>query len=340
MISEENKSKHSSLLDDEELINKRKKERYAYIIGIIIQIFWASNVVQMKTFIQYFPEFYSDNSVLFWRMLVFTLIGYFLCIYKNEYIQSFSEIKNKKWFLLRNATSYIYITCWVRMYSYFRVSTISVIGSTAPLIIILLSVILIGEKFYMRYLFGVLLCIFGATIIILNDKKPESKSLILNYNLLVGILYSIINDSLFSLSTIGQKVLTNKGMNADLQNYYFGLYNAVPAFIIFVISGEIKNINFRYILYILYVGLNGAILYLYNYYTIYCLRYIAVSKYQPVIYLSIVFIFILSSIILGEHIFFTDIIGALIIIGFQYYNLVYPPGKNIIQNFEKKSNIT
>ena len=43
------------------------------------------------------------------------------------------------------------------MYSYFRVSTISVVCGTGPLVIIILSVFLIGEKFYMRYIIGVFL---------------------------------------------------------------------------------------------------------------------------------------------------------------------------------------
>ena len=207
------------------------------------------------------------------------------------------------------------------MYSYFRVSTISVIGSTAPLLIIILSVILIGEKFYLRYLYGIFLCILGATIIILNDKKPESKPQILNDNILVGILFSLTNDSLYSLSAIGQKVLTKEGMDIDLQNYYFGLYNAVPAFIVFILNGEFKKMNIKYILYL---GINGILLYLSIYLTIITLKYMAVSKFQLITYSNVVFIFLLSYIILGEHIFFTDVIGAFIIIGFQYYNLKYP----------------
>ena len=335
MKSEQEISNHS-LINKDELINFIAKDKFAYLIGILSQFFWACNVVQMKTFINYFPDCYSDNSVLLWRMSTVALIGYSICKYKKIYIQKFPEINNKKWFLLRNATAYIYITCWVKMYSYFRVSTISVIGSTAPLLIIILSVILIGEKFYLRYLYGIFLCILGATIIILNDKKPESKPQILNDNILVGILFSLTNDSLYSLSAIGQKVLTKEGMDIDLQNYYFGLYNAVPAFIVFILNGEFKKMNIKYILYL---GINGILLYLSIYLTIITLKYMAVSKFQLITYSNVVFIFLLSYIILGEHIFFTDILGALIIIGFQYYNLMYPPEGNINLNIEKEGNI-
>ena len=329
-------SERSSNMDDAKLLEKRRNERYAYILGMFTQALWAFNGVQIKTFRRYFPEYYSDNSVLFWRMFIVAVLGYCICKYKNIYIKRLTEQKNVKWFLFRNGTAYIFITCWIKMYSYFRVSTISVVGGTAPLVIIILSVFLIGEKFYIRYIIGVILCIIGSSVIIFNDKNPKAKSQILDDNVFVGILYAISNISLFSLSMVGQKVLTKEGMECDLQNYYFGLYNAVPSFVVYVFSGEIFSIN---IPYCLYVTTNGLVFYLANYLTTICLRYIAVSKFQPITYLCIVFTFILSGIILGEPIFFTDIIGAAIIIGFQYYNFQYPPGRAVNQKNIKQSNI-
>ena len=329
-------SERSSNMDDERLLLKRKNERYAYLLGMFTQILWAFNSVQIKTFRRYFPEDYSDNSALFWRMLIVTILGYIICKYRNIHIQSISELKHLKWFLCRNATAYIFIMCWIKMYSYFRVSTISVVCGTSPLVIILLSVLLINEKFNIRYIYGVFLCIIGSSVIILNDKNPQSKSQILNDNVFVGILYGISNIILYSLSMIGQKVLTKEGMDIDLQNYYFGLYNTVPALVVYIISGEFLKINIKYSLF---VTSNGLIFYLANYCTTLCLKYIAVSKFQPITYLCIVFIFILSAIILGEPVFFSDIIGASIIIGFQYYNFKYPPGRTVNEENVKQSNI-
>jgi len=333
MKEEEFKSERSSNLDYEKLLEKRKNERFAYILGMFTQILWSFNSVQIKTFRRLFPDYYSDNSVLFWRMSIVTLIGYIICKYKKVHIQSFSELKNVKWFLLRNATAYVFIICWIKMYSYFRVSTISVIGSTAPLVIIILSVFLINEKFYFRYIFGVFLCIGSSAIIISNDKNPQSKSQILNDNVVIGIFYAISNIGLYSFSAVGQKVLTKEGMEINLQNYYFGLYNTVPSLFMYIISGEILKVNFKYYFY---VSSNGVIFYVANYLTTICLKYIAVSKFQLITYLNIVFIFILSNILLGEPIYFTDIIGAGIIIGFQYFNFIYPPGRTVNEQISKE----
>lgn len=328
-------SERSSNMDTERLLNKRKDERYAYILAMITQILWALNGVQMKTFRKFYPECYSDNTVLFWRMFIVAIIGFGLCKYNNIKIQSHSELKHLYWFLIRNATGYIFIICWIKMYSYFRVSTISVIGGVTPLLIIILSVILLKEKFYFRYIYGVFLCIIGSAIIIFNDRKPQAKTQILDDNIFVGILFGICNISLVSLSCIGQKILTKEGMDIDLQNYYFGLYNSVAAFIFSVLQGEF---TFN-IAYILYVSSNGLIFYLANYISTLSFKYIAISKLQPISYLCIVFTFIFSAILLGEPIFFSDIIGAAIIISFQYYNFINPPGRVIPQIDKKESNI-
>ena len=133
-------SERSSNMNTEQLLERRKNEKFAYILAIMTQFLWALNGVQMKTFRKYFPECYSDNTVLFWRMFIVVIIGYAICKYNNIHIQRHSELKNLYWFLCRNATAYIFIICWIKMYSYFRVSTISVIGGVTPLIIIILSV--------------------------------------------------------------------------------------------------------------------------------------------------------------------------------------------------------
>ena len=294
-------SERSSNMNTEQLLERRKNEKFAYILAIMTQFLWALNGVQMKTFRKYFPECYSDNTVLFWRMFIVVIIGYAICKYNNIHIQRHSELKHLNWFLCRNATAYIFIICWIKMYSYFRVSTISVIGGVTPLIIIILSIFLLKEKFYMRYILGVFLCIIGSSIIILNDRKPQSKTQILNDNVFIGILLGIGNISLVSLSCVGQKALTKEGMNIDLQNFYFGVYNTVPAFIFSVFYREFTLSNFKYILY---VSSNGLIFYSANYLNTLSFKYIAISKLQPISYLCIVFTFILCAIILREPVFF------------------------------------
>ena len=329
-------SERSSEMDDEQLLKKRKNERFVYILGIFTQSLWALNGIQMKTYRTLFPECYSDHSVLFWRLFVVVVIGYCACKYKRVHIQTLSELKHLKWFICRNMTGYFFFLFWIRSYLYFRVSTISVLGGTVPLIVIIISVLLLGEKFYWRYIIGVLLCFFFFFFIILNDRKLHSKTQILKDNVFVGLLFALGNIILSSLSNVAQKVLTKEGMDVDLQSFYFGFYNCIPAFIVGIIIGEFRISNIKYVLY---ACSNGLIFYSANYLTTICLKYIAVSKFQPITYLSIVFTFVFCVILLGEPVFFSDIIGAAIIISFQYYNFINPPGRKIGEIHKEENNI-
>ena len=53
-------------------------------------------------------------------------------------------------------------------------------------------------------------------------------------------------------------------------------------------------------------------------------------------YLNIVFTFLLSVFILGEPLFFTDLVGAILIIGFQFWNISNPIESGI--PLKKKNN--
>ena len=72
--------------------------------------------------------------------------------------------------------------------------------------------------------------------------------------------------------------------------------------------------------------LNGFIFYLCNYFNSVSFKLTSqVSKLQPVNYLSTVLIVISSAIVFKEKLYFTDILGATMIIGFIIYNGMNPP---------------
>ena len=329
----------SSQMNDTQLLEKRKNEKFAYLIGILAQVFWGINAVHMKSIRLIYADIYTDSSVNFIRFITVTLIGYYVTIRENVKILKHSEIPHLKWFLARNGVAYIFLFCWTKMFTYFRAATVQVINQCNPIVVIFFSICLIGEKFYPRYLLGVFMCVLGSAIIIFNDKKPQKNSTILSNNIFAGIGFGIGNVVFSGLSITAQKVVTKTGMDANLQNFYFGVYTLVPAFFIWLLSGD----YFFNIGYILYSLLNGVFFYMANYLTSVAFKYIAASKFQPITYLNIIFSFFFSFILLGEPIFFTDIIGACIIIGYQYYNMQYPPGRKVnldnVKKEEKEANL-
>ena len=320
----------SSLLNDENLKEKRRNERLGAIIGIISQFIWAINSIQLKTYKTFFPNDFSNNSLVFWRSLPIWLLGYFFCKQKNIRIKPLSAIKHKFWFATRSFGNYIIIYLWIKILSYFRVSTSQVISGCYPVLVIFLSILILHEKFYFRYLISVLVCIFGSGLIVLNEKNPNASKIQLNPNKLAGIFFASCHLLMFSLSTLAQKIQCKDNMSPDEQNYYLGMFNTLPALFFCIIE---THFGFGSILYILYAISNGFfVFYSGNYLQTIAMEHMAVNKFLTITYMSTVFVFILGFVLLGERIYITDIIGAGLIISFQLYNIYYPPGRQINEN--------
>ena len=312
-------------LNSEKYALQQKNEKFAYLLGIFTQFVWSVNGLQLKSIEPKFPEYYSLNSIMLWRTIPVVIIAYNICKYKNIPITPHSKIKHLTWFFIRNFGNYFFVLLNIKVLSYFRLSTSRVFLSCQPLIIIFLSIFILSEKFYIRYLIGIIICLIGSSIIALNDKKPQSKNTILNDNIFEGLIFAILLLITASLNSIGQKIMSKDGMDPSVQNFYLGIYNGLPGLIVCIYQ---KHFGIKSLKYILYDVSNGLVFYCGHYFTGVCFKYIAISKFIPVTYLVVVFTFLLSIIVLREPLFFTDVLGAVLIIGFQFYNVTYPVGKN------------
>lgn len=318
-VSESSLSIKSSLLNDDLLKKRRQNEHFAIFLGVIAQFIWAINSIQLKTYQKFFPECYSDNSLVFLRSVTICLCGYLFTKKEGVEITPVSTIKHKFWFFASTAGNYLSIYFWVVFLSYFRVSTCTCISGCSPVFVLILSYFILKETFYLRYFIGIIICIIGTGIMVSNEKKQDSEnneemslsSLILGC--IIGFLIIVIN----SFWSFGQKIVCKK-INEHVLNYYLGLYNALPALVMMILENHFGFTNIGYVLY----GLsNGLVFYSANYCNVKALEYIAISKFIVLTYLCTVFIFIFGFLILNEKVFFTDIIGSFIILGFQVYNV-------------------
>ncbi len=323
----------SSLLNNDMLIERRKNEKYAYFIGCIAQFIWAINSIQLKSYKLTFPKAFSNNSLVFWRSLPIWVLGYIFSYMKNIEITPHKAIKHKFWFFFRSFGNYVGVFLWLYMMNYFRVSTCQCIAGCFPVGVLFLSILILHESFYYRYLFGIIFCIFGTTIIVLNEKKPEVVQNKQNSNIFMGLLYAFCHFTIFVFSNFGQKILSKQKMNGDVQNYYLGMYNTLPALFCMIIENHYGISN---ILYVLYAISNGFLFYIANYYQSLALDYISMSKFLPITYMNTVFIFILGYLLLNENVYITDIIGSMMIMGFQIYNVMVPVG--VQPKIEKDNN--
>ena len=339
-------SVNTELLTNELKIEKRKRERFAYVYGILSQLLWAIVSIQIKTMITFFPDDYTLNTIAFFRTFPLGVAGYFLCKRKNLKIHSWNEIQNKFWFLIRNGGFYGLVVLWVVMNICFRVSTCQCIVNCNPILVLVITSILTKEKFYPRYIIGIIVCFIGTYMIVSNERKPthvneennknlsnlrslfqillrnlEEKS---NYGILVGAIAAISHLTISAFANFAQRELAKEKIGGDEQNFWLGVFNCIPSFIIMAIQKDFGLSNIKYPLYIM---TNAPVFYFANYFTAEALKYITINKLIPINYLSIVFVFILGYIFLGERVYFTDILGSIIIVGFQIYNIYVPTTK-------------
>ena len=343
-ISEKSLSVKSSLLNSEMLGVRRAKEKKALLYGVFAQFVWAINAIQLKTYRQYFPEAFSNNSLAFWRSIPIWALGYYFAKKNGKEITPHSQIKHKLWFFSRSLGNYLGIILWIVFMSYFRVSTCQCICSCSPVIVIFLSILLLKETFYIRYVYGVLICIVGTGIIVLNEKSGKTNTADTSVNddkppssghIIIGLIVGISHLTVLSFTTFGQKILCKQKMSGEVQNYYLGMYNTLPALLIMIIENHYGLNNLLYVLY----GLsNGFVFYVANYYTAKALEDISLSKFVPITYMCNVFVYILGFLFLGEVVYFTDVIGSLMILGFQVYNVTVPVPRRKREGVDNNNN--
>ena len=184
-------------------------------------------------------------------------------------------------------------------------------------------------------------------MIVFNDKKDKGAHLKnkTSFDMFVGVTIALTHMSFVAFSNFGQKLSRKEKTVPEVQNFYLGLFNAIPAFVVMILERKTGLSN---IYYVLYAFSNGFLFYLANYCMAEALNIMPMNNFIPMNYLKVVFIFIFGFIILGEHVFFTDIVGSALIVGFQVYNVCYPVKKfhkpkevsndnNIKDNFLKEN---
>ena len=301
-----------------------RKEFHSYILFVINQFIWGFQGLQLKSFFYFFSKDYDINSFAFYRHLGLCIAGYLSIRYKNITLKFPWQIQYRIWFYIRNIGIYICIRTWMASLEIFRLSTCQILGGLGPLLTILFSVVFLKEKFYLVYVYGIGICFVGSAMIILNERKSEEntdKNSSLNF-IFLGSIYLTINVTLFSLGLVGQKFLCKEKLSPEEQTFYFGFYTVLIAGFFCILNLDFKLSN---ILYCLYSLLNGIVFYICNFLNSVSFQNIEISKLQPVSYLSTVLVVIASAVVFKENLYFTDIIGALMIIGFIIYNGMYPP---------------
>ena len=230
--------------------------------------------------------------------------------------------KLKKCLLIRANFSFFGMSFWLLAVYNLRIATCQIISTLNPVILIILGVIFLNEKYYTRYAWGVILGIVGSCIIILNENKISSSNNTSSSTsgFIIGILSMLANICITSIVWLVNKIMANERISLYTQLFYFGFFH-----FFYGLLWMLFTFDFNYpILYYLMCGSQAVLFFLGNYYNYSGLKLIDLNKTSIVQYSSIVFVLILGAIIVGEKIFFSDIIGSSLIVSFMIYHMINP----------------
>ena len=301
-----------------------KKERQGFIYCLLSQFVWTSNSVYVKFITQHFRSRFKNKTFLFPRGLVIIIISYFLGNHFDGKILKLSEVtpQIKKCILTRANVSFFGMCFWLVAVYYLRITTCQIISTLSPIVQIFFSVIFLNEKYYSRYTIGVIVGIIGSCIIVLNENKLANKKEISSStsDVFIGLISILANICLSGVIGVVNKKMAVEKISLYTQLFYFGIFHSTYSFLWMLFTND-----FDYTLtYFLMCGSHACLFFLGNYFNYLALLIIDLSKTSIIQYTKIVFVFLLGTILLGEKVFFSDILGSAIIASFMIYHLLHP----------------
>ena len=270
-----NKSSRSLIDDFNEIKHKPTISNFDvnYSEGISVILFLASSITfgicafMIKHTSIIFSNVFNPDGFLVWRSLSIIVYSLFFIKYKNDRLINIIEVENKLWFLIRTAGNYITIKYYISCVMILRASTTACISSMYPILVLIFSIFILKEKFYIRYIIGLIICLSGTVMIVLNEKNVSVPNLkdhtddlielkILKNNdskLIVGISYGLLHLLFIALVTIATKIISKERISVNEQCFYMALSNMIIGIIVCIFD---NGLGFD-MYYIIYVFING-----------------------------------------------------------------------------------
>ena len=301
-----------------------KKEKTGMLYCLLAHFLWTSNSIYLKFLTQYFGNKFKNKTFLFSRGLMTVLISYFLGLYQEGKILKLTELPSNilKALLIRMNFNFFSMSIWVVSVRYLRISTCQIISTLSPIIIIFFSIIFLNEKYFARYTYGIFFGILGSVIIILNENKvpvveeKQSKT----YEIFIGVLCNFLSMITGGIEGVCNKIMAKEKTPITSQMFYVGCSHCFYSFSWMLITND-----FDYTIKYFLMCMGHAILFFGGFFFFNKgLQIIDLSKTSIIQYSKIVFVFILGTIFLGQQVFFSDILGSSIIVGFMIYHVLYP----------------
>ena len=336
---------NQSNFETESEIHKKaiKNEKLGVILILICNLTRACNSLLIKYLQRRYHDIYHTIPFLFYRAIYLVFLSQIITTIKGEHILWPSEVKAKLFFFLRTNLNFFGVQFNISAIWYLRVATVQIIGSLNPLVTTLMGIFILKEKFYIRYAVGIVACCIGSLFIVLNERKgnneadsqANSEELVkegekkdedqkkyggFSFGTILGLILAFIDIFFVSVVDLANKVLANNRVSIHTQCFYVGI-NTIGYSLIYLLFTHQWYITGGYAVFIFFQAL---LFYVGNFFFNAGLKYIDLAKTAPLTYTRVAFVLILGFLLLGEKVYFSDIVGTCLIIGYMIYNLYYP----------------
>lgn len=313
---------------------KIQTQKYGIFLITCCNFIRALNSLVTKFTQRTYPDMYHTVPFLFYRAIFMIIIVLIYTKITKEHILWPSEIQQRMYFFLRTNLNFFGVQCNLSAIWYLRIATVQIIQSLSPLVVTIFSVLILNEKFYLRYLIGIICCILGSTFIILNEKKgnneadaekkekkeDENKNEGFGKGTIIGLFFAFIDIFFVSVVDLANKVLATNKVPVNTQVFYVGI-NTIIYSLIYLLFTNQWEICFGYGLCIFVqccLFYSGQVLLNSGY------KLIDLGLSASIQYTKIVFVLILGLIFLGEKVYWTDILGAGLIVGYMLFTINRP----------------
>ena len=335
LIIERKDTETSSIRQKKAIMN----ENYGIILIICCNLVRSLNSILIKYAQRKYNDIYHTIPFLFYRAIFLFFLSQIITTIKGEHILWPREIKEKKFFFLRTNLNFFGVQFNISAIWYLRVATVQIISSLNPLLTTILSIFILKEKFYIRYAIGIVMCCVGSLFIVLNERKGKndasSEKLVedkiksneeeksyggFSFGTIIGLFFAFVDIFFVSIVEVANKVLANNRVPIHTQVFYVAL-NTIGYSLIYLLFTQQWYICAGYAVLIFF---QSCLFYIGNYFFNAGLKYIDLAKSAPLTYSKVAFVLILGYILIGENIYFSDIIGTCLILGYMFYNLYSP----------------
>jgi drug/metabolite transporter (DMT)-like permease len=205
--------------------SKIEKEKYGMLIAALSVLINSCQQIYTKIIQKAFPDDFRTVQFLFLRSFTLFFLAIFHSYIMKEKIMNLRDIPSKKWFFMRTNANFFGVASMTLALWYLRASTTVIIQNIHPLIVLLMSFLVLKEKFYMRYIYGIIICFFGVLITVLNESKIKVNNTIevTTAGRNIGLFFCFIDLFFISSVRVANKIMVNKKVPITTQMCYVSL---------------------------------------------------------------------------------------------------------------------